>query len=200
MASLYKRPNSSFWWIKWKDGGGKIRRESTGYRIDSPLENRKAESLRADRTLEEAQRRKRGSNKGLFDTWVVAYIKGRYPNDRSQKRFRAAWKTVHHFLTSKGVSSPTEVRRDHCFEYRDWRRTGKDRPTNWRKKGAGDPTINFELKLLSLLMDEAVERGYAVRNPCTKLRISRKRAKERPEITVASGKRGGLFGRVACRG
>jgi hypothetical protein len=46
MASLYKRNNSPYWWIKFKDAAGKTRQKSTGYRYAVPAQTKKATFLK----------------------------------------------------------------------------------------------------------------------------------------------------------
>lgn len=181
MASLYKRPNSPFWWIKYRDDKtGKIKQESTGLRIGVGPETRRAEQLRAEYTLREANTTS-ASAAEKWDNWVEDFINTRYAElPQTRSRYLSAWRTVSMFLKEKEILLPRQLIRDHCFKYMVWR---KKPDKSKGKYNAGHNTAHLELKLLSLLMKEAVIRGFAPFNPCRDLDIKRVRGKIKPEFT-----------------
>ncbi|HEX9048692.1 MAG TPA: hypothetical protein VF988_16820, partial [Verrucomicrobiae bacterium] len=85
MASLYKQPKSSFWWIKYRNPKtGKTVRESTGLRIGVAADTRKAEELEATRTLAERQTPTTGAP-GRWDTWVTDFIRNQVANRTAER-------------------------------------------------------------------------------------------------------------------
>jgi hypothetical protein len=81
----------------------------------------------------------------------------------------ARWRNVTAWLAESDLSSPATIRREHAQQYIAWRkelRTSKN-------------TALYELKLLAMVMGEAVNREMVSRNPLTNLRISKDQEKER---------------------
>ena len=179
MASLYKRPRSPFWWIKYRSPDGVRVQESTNLRFESPLETRKAETLLADKKLAERMLNKSGVAKGEWSTWVEPWLKACYKDspDTHQRIFNY-WQQLRAFFSSKGVKVPLQVSRGLCYEFAEWREHYSPR------KGAPATIVN-ELKALAMIMDEAHRRGLTVEpiNPARKLGLSKKPLRRKPEIT-----------------
>src|SRR5260370_17165581 len=98
MASIYKRPRSPYWWIKFRDPAGKIRYESTGCRIGIGSETAKARQLKAKRSQEEADTA-RVSNKEYFDRWVLAFLETPYVRKQpTLTKYHQACNPIHPFL------------------------------------------------------------------------------------------------------
>jgi len=173
MASIY--PRGGIWWLKYRARSGKIVRESTGYRVGSGNEKRKAQELRAKMAFEESKARP-ANRQEAWDIWVGAFIRGRYPNANSFTRYSCAWRTVRIYLEEKRIAVPRELTRQHCLGYLDWRKA------HHRKVGkfkAGKNTAILELKFLGLVMKEAVNRGLANANPCRELRLKAEPSREK---------------------
>lgn len=180
MASLYQRPRSPFFWIKFHDPAtGRTRRLSTGFRIVS--DRRKAEVLCAERTL--AEKKFAGFvNRERWRYWVTPYLALRYGSPKTLRRYEAAWRTMEMFLVEQKILYPRQLNREHCLAYFAWR---QQPDTRRRKYPAGHNTARFELRTLGLVMKEAVLRGYAAANPCRELGVKWARVKEKPEFTDA---------------
>ena len=176
MATIYKRANSKFWWIKSRDSKtGKIIRESTKLAFDS-VNSSRARQLRADRTCEELKAGT-ASAQEQWDAWVEEYLTGRY--GPTQRRCKDAWRMVRMFLDEKEIEVPRQLVREHCLAYMDWR-TQPDADN--KKYQAGHNTAQLEIKVLTIVMSEAVIRKYAPFNPCRDLHIKRHPGRQKPEL------------------
>jgi integrase len=183
MASLYQRPGTVFWWIKYRDPSTrKIIRETTLYRHGIGGDTRKARELEAQRTL--AERSSAGNGKrGAFAQWVKPWLD--HParlSDRTRTRYLECWKMLRLFLDERKVFYPVQLTRAHCFDYLTWRAEHKATQGKYR---AGRNTALLELKLLGMIMKEAVHRGHAPANPARELGLKRAPRKLKPELSDA---------------
>lgn len=180
MANIYERKGSPYFWIKYRTESGKIRQESTRFRIGIGPEARAARQLEAERTLEELKRGKTKRHENW--EWVDQFFAVRYAaNPVSLERYRSSWSTLKMFLDEKGIESVAHLRREHCFAYVEWRKSADKR--NGKYKACQNTAI-LELKTLRLIAQEAVLRGLIQGNPCVKLGIKRESPKVKPELTA----------------
>lgn len=178
MASLFERARSPFWWIKFRDSNG-IQRQSTGLRIGAGPDRRRAEQLRAEKTLAESKMTA-GSQNERWENWVPDYLHLRYADAAASKlRTSVAWRTIRMFLAEREIYFPRQLTRSHCVEYMAWRQKPNKK---CGKYAAGHNTAHLEIKILGLVMAESVLRNYAPFNPCRDLEIKRIRGKEKPEL------------------
>ncbi len=182
MAFLYQRSGSPFWWIRFRDPrSAKIIRRSTGLRIANPRETRLAKAEASTRTAEEfASVGGRSKSEGAWASWVPRYLALRYSapdSARSLLRYQIAWRQIEEFLLSRKAPTPHHLTRELVMSYVESRGQNSAglRPVKRR-------TVAVEVTLLSMLMDEAVRRGLATTNPCSRLRISIPKSPEKPEI------------------
>lgn len=186
MASLYKRHRSSYWWIKYRDHSGRIVRKSTLLEVGRTDHLRQARALQSKYTLAEQTTPKDDSR---WEHWVDSFITARYLGaainglnttgvnpavPHTLRRVRAQWRVFYYFLTEAGVHHPAALQRPHIFNY-----------TSERQKTVGVNTILSELKTLSLIMREAVTRGYCQSNPVSNLGFKSAPPKQRGELTDA---------------
>jgi integrase len=179
MASLYKKQRSPFWWIQFIDADGERRNKSTGLRTDNPAETVKARALRAQLEAKELSRNAGAVTGGGWDSWVPQYLKRHCESDRTLERYRGSWSWLAFWLQEKHYHSPRAVTYRNALEYIDWR-------TSYKKKtgkAAGRNTAIMELKLLAMIMGEAVRLGHADANPLVSLKLRRDRAARKPELT-----------------
>jgi integrase len=180
MASIYRRDRSPYWWIKFRDPGGKIRYESTGCRIGIGSETAKARQLKAKRTQEEADTA-RVSNTEYFDRWVVAFLETRYARKANTlTKYRQAWNAISTFLESKDVRRPRQLKREHVIDYLKWRQHPP------KDSGFRPTCLNsalLDIRIWRIIMFEAIAREFASVNPCSKLGITPDRPKDKEEIT-----------------
>jgi integrase len=81
-------------------------------------------------------------------------------------------------LRTKGIHGSAEVTYKHCVDYPVWRITVDRRimrPYNWN-------TALTEVKVLSVILQEAVRRETITANPCTRLGLKRRNVRKKPEI------------------
>lgn len=176
MACLYKRDGSPFWWIKYH-AGGKTLFTSTRLRWSLPGETRKAKALKTKKTLEELQTPPHSRQDW---SWVPNYIDTRYSDSPTTKNnYLLRWKNFAAFLESRQVYGPVNLTHQHCLDFIQWRA----KPDVEGVFQATKNTSLYEIKLLSLLMKEAMRRGIADRNPCQGLGIRQDKPREKPEIT-----------------
>lgn len=180
MASLVQREGSPFWYIQTRKGS-KWTRGRTQFRTASTVETRRAQLLVSQ--LSRAEKAQRGSiTEMTWDQWVEPYFQVRYETrPKTLERFLNAWTSVRLFLREKQINIPPEVRRQDCLQYVTWRTDGKRIGTY----PACRNTALFEIKLLGLVLGEALSRGWVLANSCRGLGLPKSPAKLKPEITMA---------------
>ena len=179
MASLYKKKRSPFWFIQFLDANGKRRNRSTGFRIDKPAETVKARALRAQLEAKELSRNAGEIGGGNWDTWVPRYLERHCQSPGTLRRYGGSWAWLAVFLQEKRYHNPRSITYRNALEYIDWR-------TNYRKKTGktvGRNTAIMELKLLAMIMGEAVRLGHADANPLVSLKLRRDKSAKKPEMT-----------------
>ena len=180
MASLYRRDRSPYWWIKYRDAGGKIRYESTGCRIGIGCETAKARQLKAKRTQEEADTA-RVSNNEYFDGWVIAFLQTRYSQRKNTLiKYKQAWNAISAYLEFKGLRRPRQIKREHVMDYLKWR---QNPPKDSGVRAVSHNSALLDLRIWRIIMYEAVAREFTSSNPCSKLGIPSDRPKDKHEIT-----------------
>ena len=180
MASLFERKNSAFWWVKFRDPAtGKIERESTKCRIGNGAHLRRAREIKAEKTRAENQTPV-VKDRAAWDGWVEEFLRRHYvTSPKTLNRFLVCWKTLRHYLALREVRYPSQLTYKHAVDYVEWRQ-------NPRCPGihkASRITALLEIKLLRILMNEAIRQGMASANPCARLGLKRGPIKEKPEIT-----------------
>ena len=163
MASLYRRGNRI--WMNFRDAEGNWRNRGTGYRWSNVVEMRHAKKACAEQTLKE-----RVSAKGLSGTWnwVAQWIESSW-DGQTLRRYHQVWQALAGYLKEAPVAGPANLSRDHCLSYVNWRE---------RHRG-GRNSAALELRFLGQVVDEAIRRGMAERNPSRNLRIKKVPAKEK---------------------
>lgn len=182
MASIYIRRDSPFYWIKYRQGA-RLVQKSTGLCHDVPSDVRRAKILEAEKTFEELRGQPvSGHHKGHGWAWVKEFISVRYGEGMTARLYGIAWDTLQMFLTERGIDSPANLIRQHCFDYVNWRKAGA--PKDGRRP-AKHNTALLELRVLSLIVTEAVIRELARGNPCVRLKIKKEAPRVKPELTEA---------------
>jgi integrase len=179
MASIYKRQRSPFWWVQFIDAHGERRNKSTGLRTDDPAETVKARALRAQLEAKELSRNAGEASGGGWDTWVPQYLERHCENAGTLQRYTNSWSWLAFWLQEKRYQAPRAITYRNALEYIDWR-VGYKKKTG---KRAGRNTAIMELKLLAMIMGEAVRLDYADANPLVSLKLRRDRAARKPEMT-----------------
>lgn len=162
MAALFKKPKKPFWYLRCKiDGVWK--KTSTGLRIDDPNDTQKARALRAK--AEEMELREAPVLKIGWD-WVDRFIATSGISAGSKVRYAGAWAWLQLFLQDHRLDIAA-VRYSHVEEYIVWR-VGRKKKSG---KRAGRNTAIQEIKILQMLMNEAVRRGMVAANPLAALKV-----------------------------
>lgn len=172
MASLYRDPNSPFWFLKFKNSAGKWRAKSLRpLRHGLPVDTRKAKAIRDQHSLEEHSR---SPQRDSWATWVPAYLATRYTEPR---RALNAWQRLAQYFEANRITAPQDLTYRACVDYLPWRKGGG------AGRKAAHNTALLELKYLAIVCDEAVRRDIITKNPARKLGIMRERGREKPELT-----------------
>lgn len=180
MASLYQRPKSHFWWVKFRNPAtGKTERESTKCRIGIGAHTRRAREICGEKTRAENQAPVTRQN-AAWDLWVTEFLNAHYSTrEKTLSRYLGAWKSVRMYLEEQQIRYPAQITYKHAVDYVDWRQKPSAVGLYW----ASRITAIWEVKFLSLLMGEAVRRGFAVANPCVRLGLKKGPTREKPEIS-----------------
>ena len=178
MASIYRKKNSPFWFVQFIDSDGKRRNKSSGFRADDASQTAQARALRAQ--LEAKELSRSGINTdGPWDAWVPKFFERHCASQRTLERYMDAWKWLGLWLQIRKFHSARDVTYRHALEYIDWR-------TTYRKKSGktvGRNTAILELKILAMLMNEAVRLGHIEASPLVSLQLRRDKAARKPELS-----------------
>jgi integrase len=179
MASIVKRGDSPYWWVKFIDQDtGKQRFQSTGYRRDDLALTMKARALRSELTARELV--KKTHNQGeRWEGWVEPFLKEHCASPGTLERYLGAWNYLLAYLREEHIAMPCLLTYTKAQGYLAWRTTQKKRSGKTVKRN----TAITDMKILSIVMNEAVKRGYAKTNTCEKMKLRRDKAKEKPSLT-----------------
>lgn len=181
ILSHYERADSPFVWIQYSSDKGPKRYRKTRIRKDDPEKAFKlAKAMnQAEAELLSAPAPARAGSWA----WVGDFLRQRYHARAATLRcYTVQWNWLRSFLEYRGIRSPASFTREHAFDYLSWR------TSQVKQKSRRSPGVNTaigELKLLGLILDEALARGLCERNEARKLNIERAQPLERPEMTDA---------------
>lgn len=178
-VSIYAR--GAIWWLSYFDPArGKRIHKTTGIRVDDPVGRRQV--LEQARNLSaEARLLKPTMERSAWEKWAEEYLKNRYSgNKKTLTRALGAWKLVEMWLGERGLRTPGMIRYEHAQDFVDWRTSMK------RTRGTfiNRNSALCDLRFLTILMREAVRRGFATAVSIDRPGIKKVPAKEKPEITV----------------
>lgn len=182
MAFIYSREDSPYWWIRFRDANGRTRQQSTGLRRDDPRQTRQARGLEATRTAEELSIPKPSNRADRWDAWCIDYLNTRFSTPEqaaSKERVLYNWGTLRAFLSERRLETPSALRREHLFDFLTWRTEARGTGL----KPVSLATALLDLKTLSVLVGEAVRRGWANSNPCLRLGVKRPSPRQKPELS-----------------
>src|SRR6185437_12852407 len=95
------------------------------------------------------------------------------------QRYSGSWSWLAYWLQENRLHTPRTITYRNALAYIDWR-TGYKKKTG---KTAGRNTAIMELKLLAMIMGEAVRLEHADANPLVSLKLRRDKAAKKPELT-----------------
>lgn len=154
---------------------------ATPYRLDDPAGKRKAVRFGE---MKAAEYVKLGSvrKQEAWTSWVPQFLKSRYSNSqKTLTAYEGSWGWVCTYLLEKRVMAPAQLTYNHAIDFVPWRMSQK----RHCGKTASKNTALCNLKVLSLVMGEAVRRGFALSNPVIRLGIRKDPPKEKAEMTEA---------------
>jgi integrase len=195
MASIKQKKGSPYWWVKYRRSDGKIVEEKTPFRIGISQDRRAAMKLKAERSLDEADRKMAGKARGKWQDWVPEYLATRYAGRaKTLTAYQTRWANLGVYMDIHGLAHPRLFQRDDAFDYMSWRKQETKNGKTPNAKDGGNPnksglrqashnTARMELKLLNLLFKEANRREYVTRNPLADLGIKREPAPEKPPLS-----------------
>jgi integrase len=178
MAYLYQKKRSPYWYIQYADADGKRHDKSTGLRTDDPNDTVKAKILRAELEAKEYHGG-RVVNGAAWEAWVPKFFERHCQTGKTLERYEDAWKWLALWLQRERIHVPRQLTYRLGVEYVDWRTHFKKRTG----KTVGRNTAILELKILSLIMGEAVRMGYADANPLASIKIRRDKPAKKSELT-----------------
>jgi hypothetical protein len=169
MASLYLRGQT--YWLTYKDDSGKWRSKSTGYRANNFGEKKQAELLCRKATKEEQAARDVSVAGDQFEDWVPRWLKERYDGRKgtTYDRYSRSWRVLERYFQSLGVKTPAQVTFNVVDGYLSWR---------LQNNGKKNTAIG-ELKLLAMILDHAIRKGFLQANVARRLGLKRERAAEK---------------------
>lgn len=178
ILSHYERKDSPFVWIQYADTQGLKSYKKTSIRKNDPEKARKIA-----KALNEQEAQLLAGPQVRFGSWnwVSEYLRQRYAARPSTLHFYLIrWDWLRGFMEESDITGPAQFARENAFEYLTWR-TSQVKPKSGRSPGIN--TALIELKLLGLVLDEAVERGLADKNEARKLMIGRTEPALKPEMS-----------------
>jgi hypothetical protein len=179
-TSVYRHKRSPHWIVSYLDPATLRRKHvTTPFRLDDPTGHRRALAFAAEKSRE-ASKLKGHARTEAWEAWAPAYITDRYgARPKTLQRYEGCWSVVREFLAEEKVHLPAALHHNHLVRYVAWRTA--------QKRNAGKPiarnTALVELKVLRLVMQEAVRRGFAQGNPCLRHGIQRLPPRQKPEMT-----------------
>jgi hypothetical protein len=173
MASLFQRPRSRFWWVKYRNPAtGKIVRESTG--IDATLPGSKARAKARASELTRRELLAPKTNPGeRFESWASDYLERRYAKTGSLRNARLALHDLLAFVRERELVSPRQISYAIASEFVPW----------LEKRGLSRNTARLRSIYFSILLSEAVRRGIAEANPFREVRNRKAATKQKKEIS-----------------
>lgn len=183
MAFLYQRKGSPFHWISYRHPiTGKRVSESTGLKVSNRNETRLAHARMLEISAKELAV-SRILPTEAWSHWVEPFLVARYstaPQLRTLERYKTSWRNIVPFLEERGLRFPRQLQREDLFAYIEWRKTTR----NERVRPCSFNTARHEIKMLGMILAEAVARGYCTRNVARDLSLKKEKPKQKPEFTT----------------
>ncbi|HWY39357.1 MAG TPA: phage integrase SAM-like domain-containing protein, partial [Chthoniobacterales bacterium] len=179
VASYYKRNGSPYYWLRYQRPDGTWADKSSKVRIDNNGSVRKIKQVTAEHMMRELHIDRDGQS-NRFNTWVPAFLANQYPNPKTLARYNNAWSAIATYLDHMKVISPLQVTYQLCRDYPQFR----TKPPGNLIRARTFNTALTEVKVFSVILQEAVRRGHINANPCLRLGYKRTPPKQKPEITT----------------
>lgn len=180
-ASVYARTGRPVYYVSYYSVEKMARvHEATSFRVDDAEGRKKAFGF-AQEKAKAAAVFKGDNDSERWETWVVSFLEKQYRRQaKTLRRYMSSWRWVLHYLVEKNIPGPRALTFRQVRDYHEWRMDFKKANGS---KGAGHNTALSDIKMLQVVMNEAIRREWVTINPCTALGITKQRAKEKLEIT-----------------
>lgn len=179
-VSVYPRAGRPHYYISFECPLRLVRvHEVTPFRVDDPEGMRKANALAMEKA-KEARITGDGARAERWEAWVLAFLEHQYRGSRlTLKRYKGAWKWLAlFFIEHKGVLVPRAVTYHHGREFHQWR-TGFKKASG--RQVCGNTALD-DIKAMQVILQEAVNRGFAPVNVWAKLNIKREARRHAREL------------------
>jgi hypothetical protein len=180
MATLKIKARSPFWYVQFKDVSGKWKTKATKYRRDNPRETKEARMRVKENTLEERLARKITPDE-KWENWVPQFFNLHCSKlTNTKESYGISWTWLNSFFVEKGILTAAQVNYQAVVNF-----------INWRIESCGvmKSTALKDRKVLRVIMQEAVRRGHATKNPCLRMGIPNDEVEPAPEFTSDQIKR-----------
>lgn len=181
-VSIYSRARSPFYYASYNDPdlGGKRVHRATEFRVDDPQGRKKAYHWAQKKAAEIAAESEGGH--ASWGAWVPRFIDQQYARqEKTRKEYQNRWDWLMLYLDEKKVATPRALTYEHVRDYPEWRMALKKRSG----KSVTFNTALMEIKLLHLVIEEAIKRGYAEKNVAARTGFKKEPSPEKPEMTDA---------------
>jgi len=182
-ASVHQRAGSPRWRISFFCPIRQKRvHETTPFLLTDPQGRRKALTFAAEKSkFAIADRASAGADR--WERWVDDFLTQRYAGrEKTSARMVYAWHQWRSYLFEKGVRVPRGLDYRTVLGFIDWRRA-QVKPSSGRVVSLN--TALCDVRVMSVIMREAMRRDFAESNHCEKLGIAKDPAKQKPEMTGA---------------
>lgn len=194
-ASVYPRKGSPKFSISYWDTKEQKRVSiTTPFRVDDPQGRRKALDLAREKSKDAAADRAT-LGRERWENWAEAFLRERYGGSpKTLKRMLGAWSQWQCYLRTQGIPVPRGLDYNRVLGFIAYR-SAQVKPSSGKRVSKN--TALCDVRAMSVLMREAMRRGYAETNHCEKLGIGKDPAKQKPEMTdpEIAAIRQGLAGR-----
>lgn len=181
---IFPRKDSAFLYVRyWDARRGKWRNRSTKVRASDPAKDRKLAKLlhKLEGENLDAPSAESGERETALARWVPGWLRSTYRKDSGTLAiYEQRWRALLSFLHARKLYHAADITREHAAAYIEWR-------THMRKGNNGltikRNTCIAELKMLAMVLFEAIRRGQITDNPMSKLRLRKEATAIKPEFT-----------------
>jgi integrase len=181
-VSVFRRSGRAHWYVSYFDPltGKRKCNVRTPYAVSDPQGYRKAVEL-ANELSRAAMVAKSPGTSEDWAAWVEGFLRTRYrASPGTLSRARVAWGQWRAFLADRRIAVPRALSYNHVMDFIAWRSSQVKRVS---KKVVSHNTALYDVRFMSIIMREAVRRGFATSNPCAQLGVKKDPARQKPEMT-----------------
>lgn len=178
---ILQRRNSPRWTARfWSSTRQRLVDVTTPFRVDDPQGYRRAVGYA--RALVERENPDRSPcAEECWDVWVLPFLEARYGNSaKTLRRYRGAWEQWRAFLELRELRIPRALTYQQVLEFVSWRSSQVKRLSG---KRVSKNTALCDVRVMAVVMREAIRRSFAETNHCEKLGITKDPSRQKPEMT-----------------